>query len=249
MVFFLREIHCISVPLDLSTSYVDRLQAYSSAPQSRDISPVPSRPSSPHPSHDLPQLASPEYTLSGTDRPSSKRVSDLDTTVTAHENIKPTESTPLLTVTTVKSSNHSRSRSKSFSYGSHPDSEQGCDRLFFEGHHRHEPRSAHHSHHSRCLRKAGMFTPPEPPQGSGNGAGHQPRHESSHSSHEADGSHAFDADFGIGHSHGEHVQNVKVGKRRQVVGILVRQVFLSSRISFTHQFPLILPQRSYNWGS
>jgi len=240
--FFLALNH---LKLDLSTSYVDHLHAHSSAPQSREISPAPSRSPSrhplPHPPHPL-VAHSKNVSLEANAR---SPLVPPSTTRNIHESLTPTDSTPLLSSLPAKLPSHPRNRSKSFSYGTRTDGEQDCDAFFFEGHHRHELRWAHSSHHSRSLRKTGIFTPQTPPNGpqeSGNEAGHQHMHDPIFNANSHGHGHGFDTNFGMGLHHEEVVVNVKIGKERQVVGILVRttndtlQSIQNLQLTSSHRF-------------
>ena len=115
------------------------------------------------------------------------------------------------------SRNESRSprRTRSFSYGATEDRNDNVlqpDTYFFEGHHRHEVRSSHKCHHDRGPRKAVIYTSSTPiAVEDGCAVESVSRHEQSHP-----------AETGAsGHEDHGHDHRIKVGKKRQVVGILV----------------------------
>ncbi|EIW78000.1 zinc iron permease [Coniophora puteana RWD-64-598 SS2] len=230
----------------ISTSFVDQLQAAST-------------PSS------TPNDTSPERTPNGTDHttrcPSPK---PLD----SHP--PDSEHTPLIS----NGSSNPAQRSQTFHYGTahhhHAHArlhahgharESSPSQDIFEGHHRHERRSAHESHHDRGPRLPSMYGPEEFGQGQVAGVGHVQEH-SGHAGHghdgdeelggagagenECDRGHEHDDEHGRahdgggyhrhhhhyhghhghhhGHAHGHEHGNVKVGEKRQIVGILVLQL-------------------------
>jgi zinc transporter 1/2/3 len=189
--------------IDVSTSYVDRLQSYSSpsssiSPSPRDESPV-----------DLEcAQALPKFTN------------------TEHSN---PERTPLIGTTDSRHTLNDAHGPDS-SYGAvhcthdHVDSNAS---VFFESHHRHESRSLHLSHHERN-RPATMYGPAEYAQGRPSGAGHVHNSESDHYHRDGfEGAENFTNTHEHHHSHRNYHHDgregkIKVGKKRQIVGILVR---------------------------
>lgn len=190
--------------VDVSTSYVDRLQSYSSpsssiAPSPRDESPV-----------DLEcATALPKFTDAEHSNP---------------------ERTPLIGTTdshhTLSDVHHGPDSSYGAVHHTH-DHVDGNASEFFESHHRHESRSLHLSHHERS-RPTTMYGPAEFAPGRPGGAGHVQHSESDHHHH-----HGFEdtENFTDTHEHYHlhqqhhlrgHERKVKVGKKRQIVGILVR---------------------------
>lgn len=85
------------------------------------------------------------------------------------------------------------------------------DSYFFEGHHRHESRCSHDTHHERGFKLSSSYGPEEFEQGIANGIVHADDREL-HAGH--------------GHSHAldSEIEEVQVGKKRQIVGILVLQL-------------------------
>ncbi|KAG2360281.1 Zinc/iron permease [Suillus spraguei] len=165
----------------VSTSYVDRLQSYNS--------PIPS-PESTTPI--IPASTSP-----------TRRI----------ETPKPLECCASQSERThLVSSHSSRSprRTRSFSYGSTSQPHMH-DSYFFEGHHRHESRCSHDTHHERGFKLSSSYGPEEFEQGIANGIVHADDREL-HAGH--------------GHSHAldSEIEEVQVGKKRQIVGILVLQL-------------------------
>ncbi|OJA19394.1 hypothetical protein AZE42_11564 [Rhizopogon vesiculosus] len=177
----------------VSTSYVDRLQSYSSPPTSPG-STTPIIASSPHTPHSC-----------TTPRPPDSRASQSERShlISSHSSGSPR-------------------RTRSFSYGStsqHP--RHTHDSYFFEGHHRHETRCSHESHHERGLKLSSSYGPEEFGQGSVAGVGHVHDREL-HAEHGH--SHAVDAEDVDGRLESGEPKEVKVGKKRQIVGILVLQL-------------------------
>ena len=94
---------------------------------------------------------------------------------------------------------------------------------YFEGHHRHEPRNSHLSHHERT-RPTTMYGPGEFSQGQPSDVPHV-HHVASGHHHQ----HMFEDTEDVTDTHEHHFhhhidghEDFKVGKKRQIVGILVR---------------------------
>lgn len=186
--------------VDISTSYVDRLQSYSSPAPS--IVPTPQ-----------------DGILPGLERaPASPKFTDTEPSSS--------EQTPLMvtTVHTPRDPHHDPDPS----YGAVHHRDHTHDlvdsdaSIFFEGHHRHESRNLHQSHHERC-RPATMYGLGEFAQGQPSGVG-----GSGHRHHHVledveDVTYIPEPHHHHHHCHvDEHEGRVKVGKKRQIVGILVR---------------------------
>lgn len=190
----------------VSTSFVYRLQSYSSP--STSITPTPGDRSPPDLEH---ALATPKLTNTG--HLSSER-------------------TPLIRETDPHHAASHTHRDPDSSYGAvhhrgHThDSLDGDASLFFEGHHRHESRGLHHSHHERS-RPQTIYDSEEFEEAQPSGVGHVTHSEDGHHHHgfeDAEGvtdtpeDHHFHNHY---HSNG-HTDKDKAGKKRQIVGILVR---------------------------
>ncbi|KAI6040137.1 Zinc/iron permease [Pisolithus marmoratus] len=80
--------------------------------------------------------------------------------------------------------------------------------VIIEGHHRHEPRTAHSAHHERGPRLPCFYGPEEFGQGMALDVAEPHDHEVAHVNH---------------HHHGGDAHELRIGKKRQVVGILVLQ--------------------------
>ncbi|KIJ67160.1 hypothetical protein HYDPIDRAFT_126962 [Hydnomerulius pinastri MD-312] len=198
----------------ISTSYVDRLHSYNSPPASPGTTPRNGSP------------ARVDSGPSGSLTPKSVDATTADP-----------ECTPLISAHHHHYSHHHRPspsprRAQTFSYGSahhgHTHASENSETsVFFEGHHRHEPRGSHASHHDRGPRISSMYGPEEFGQGHPSGVGHIHDREGDHPHH----SHSLEGEDATGHSlhgsdfhgHGE-TEEVRVGKKRQVVGILVLQL-------------------------
>ncbi|KAG8215728.1 zinc iron permease [Butyriboletus roseoflavus] len=189
--------------VDVSTSYVDQLHSYSSPSTSTTPTPPTEFPA------DLERApATPKFIN------------------TEHSN---SERSPLIETT---DSGHARSgihHDLDHSYGAvHPcghthDRVDGDASAFFEGHHRHEPRDLHQSHHERN-RPTTMYGPEGFAQGrpSGMGSGHRHHYGFEDVEYVTD---TPEHDHFHQHSHVDgHEDGVKVGKKRQIVGILVLQL-------------------------
>ena len=191
--------------VDISTSYVDQLQSYSSPPSSiaqtpRDESPLDLERALPPPKFTSAEHSSPEET-------------PLIRTTHSHH----TPSDPRL--------------GPDCSYGAvhhhiHTHDLVNSDASeYFEGHHRHESRSVHSSHHERT-RPTTMYGPEEIVQSRPSNVGHVHHMEPGHSHHRGleaaecvTDAHAHQHFHQ--HHHG-HEDKIKVGNKRQIVGILVR---------------------------
>ncbi|KAG0704104.1 zinc iron permease [Suillus ampliporus] len=178
----------------ISTSYVDRLQSYNS--------PLPS------PESTTPEIASTPISTSptrhsDTPKPPESRASQSEQTHLIHSH-----------------TSQSPRRTRSFSYGStsHP---HAHDSYFFEGHHRYESRCSHDTHHERGFKLSSSYGPEEFEQGIVTGAGSVHNREL-----RAEHGHSHTLDSGIvGVRLGsDEPEEVKVGKKRQIVGILVLQL-------------------------
>ncbi|KAG2155357.1 zinc iron permease [Suillus bovinus] len=169
----------------VSTSYVDRLQSYSSPIQSPQSStPTASTPISTTPSH-----------RNHTPQPQESCASQSERThlVSSHSH-----------------SSHSPRRTRSFSYGSTSQPHRH-DSYFFEGHHRHEARCSHDTHHERGFKLSSSYGPEDFEQGVVNDIVHD---RELHVEHGHSHSHTLDSE----------IKEVQVGKKRQIVGILVLQL-------------------------
>ena len=183
--------------VDVSTSYVDRLQSYSSpsssiVPSPRDESPV-----------DL-ECAPPSPKFTDAEHSDPERTPLIGTTNSHH---------------TLSNAHHGQGSSYGAVHHTH-DHVDGNASEFFESHHRHESRSIHLSHHERS-RPTTMYGPAE------SGAGHVHHGESDHHHHGFENAENFTATHEHYHLHQHHHHDghegkVKVGKKRQIVGILVR---------------------------
>ncbi|KAI6127659.1 Zinc/iron permease [Pisolithus croceorrhizus] len=80
--------------------------------------------------------------------------------------------------------------------------------IIIEGHHRHEPRTAHSIHHERGPRLSYFYNPGENGQGMTLVDGGTPHHDVGN----------------LHHHHGHASHELRIGKKRQVVGILVLQL-------------------------
>ncbi|KAH0835594.1 zinc iron permease [Lanmaoa asiatica] len=176
--------------VDVSTSYVDQLQSYSSP--STSIAPTPP---DEFPSDLERAQASPKFTNSNTER--TPLIGPTDSDHIAND----VQHSPDASYGTVHHRGHMH------------DLVDGDALAFFEGHHRHEPRDLHRSHHERS-RPATMYGPVDE-QGRPSGPYHH-HHWSENTEDVAD-----TAEHPHCHIDG-HENEVKVGKKRQIVGILVR---------------------------
>ena len=180
---------------DVSTAYVDQLHSYSSP--STSIAPTPRDESA-----DLERApATPK--LTNTEHSHSERTPLIETTDSVQHDLG-------LSYGAIHHRNHTHDRVDSNAS------------TFFEGHHRHEPRDLHQSHHERS-RPTTMYGPEEFAQDQPSGVS-----ESGHWHH-----HGFEDVECVTdtpehnhihqHYHADmHEDGVKVGKKRQIVGILVR---------------------------
>lgn len=168
----------------ISTSYVDRLQSYSS--------PIPS------PESTTPIIASTPISVTPTHR--------IDTPKPIDSCASQSERTHLVH----SHSSQSPRRTRSFSYGSTSQPHRH-DSYFFEGHHRHESRCSHDTHHERGLKLSSSYGPEELEQGIVTGIVHA-------------GDRELRAEHGHSHAPDSEIEEVQVGKKRQIVGILVLQL-------------------------
>lgn len=211
---------------DISTSYVDRLQSYASLPSS----PNSSRPETPTHPHTHPHIESESH------------YTEADTTHALHQE-QPTskpkpapltlsEHTPLIS-TPVAQPQISCSQTVPHPHP-HPHSHTHAISQFFDGHHRHESRGRHGEHHERSPRIAAapvVYTPEASPAshthgrkngacrhhgGNGHGHGHTHGYGFVDEADEDEESESSQERCEDGHS-----ERAKVGKKRQVVGILV----------------------------
>ncbi|KAG2048622.1 Zinc/iron permease [Suillus hirtellus] len=163
----------------VSTSYVDRLHSYGS--------PTPS-----------PRSTTPITTSTPISTTPTRRV---DTPKPLESSASQSERTHLVH----SYSPQSPRRTRSFSYGSTSQPHRH-DSYFFEGHHRHEARCSHDTHHERGFKLSSSYDPEELEQGT-----------------TADIVH--DRVLGAEHAHSHTLDSeIKVGKKRQVVSILVLQL-------------------------
>ncbi|KAG1744962.1 zinc iron permease [Suillus paluster] len=178
----------------VSTSYVDRLQSYNS--------PLPSPESTTPVISSTPISASPTRQFD-TPKPPESRTSQSEQTHLIHSH-----------------TSKSPRRTRSFSYGSTSEQHRH-DSYFFEGHHRHESRCSHDTHHERGLKLSSSYGPEELGQGIATGVGNAHDREL----HAGNGhSHTFDSEIADGRLENGEPGEVKVGKKRQIVGILVLQL-------------------------
>ncbi|KAG2121588.1 zinc iron permease [Suillus clintonianus] len=177
----------------VSTSYVDRLQSYSS-PLSSPESTTPIIASTP--------ISATPTRRGDTPKPLESHASQSERSHLVHSY-----------------SSQSPRRTRSFSYGS-TNQPHRHDSYFFEGHHRHESRCSHDTHHERGLKLSSSYGPEEFEQGTAAGSAHvhvrglHPEHGHSHT---------LDSVIADGRLEDEP-EEVKVGKKRQIVGILVLQL-------------------------
>ncbi|KAH7914930.1 zinc iron permease [Hygrophoropsis aurantiaca] len=153
----------------ISTSYVDRLQSYSSPPASPK-----------------PDAAEDSSTLPS---PSS-----------AHDHA------PLI------NGQPKTRRTKSFSYGScgHQQQSAAADSYFFQGHHRHESRSSHVAHHDRGPRLPVIYHDREA------------SHVHTHTHGQSGGGALVEQEDGLDVN--PETEEIRIGKKRQIVGIIVLQL-------------------------
>ncbi|KAG1764467.1 zinc iron permease [Suillus occidentalis] len=168
----------------ISTSYVDRLQSYSS--------PIPS------PESTTPIIATTPISVTPTPRaatpkPIESRASQSERTHLVHSH-----------------SSQSPRRTRSFSYGSTSQPHRH-DSYFFEGHHRHESRCSHDTHHERGLKLSSSYGSEGLERGIVTGNVHADDRE-------------LRAEHGHSHTPNSEIEEVQVGKKRQIVGILVLQL-------------------------
>ncbi|KAF7986876.1 hypothetical protein HWV62_12620 [Athelia sp. TMB] len=194
----------------VSTSYVDRLQAYDSEPSS---------PSASYPA--TPSLERPNPT------PYMRKITP--SCVNAiHE---PTEYSPLIPSALEPPASLDNRHTQSFSYGhSHAADAQAQSRhhahshaisRFFTGHHRHEPRGSHEEHHDRSPRIAAapvLYT-----ESLERDLERSAGHHHDHCGHLHDEDSDEEASVLAG-EHGPDSGKARMGKRRQIVGILVLQM-------------------------
>ena len=95
---------------------------------------------------------------------------------------------------------------------------------FFEGHHRHESRDAHQSHHERTRHQT-MYGPVGFERVPPSSVAHINHDEPGHRCHLLEGAEGVADSHSFHHHHHGHQDKVKVGKNRQIVGILVRLDF------------------------
>ncbi|KAG1864967.1 zinc iron permease [Suillus subalutaceus] len=167
-----------------STSYVDRLQSYSS--------PIPS-PESTTPITTSPPISAALTCRDDTPKPIESRASQSERTHLVHSHSSP-----------------SPRRTRSFSYGSTSQPHRH-DSYFFEGHHRHESRCSHDTHHERGFKLSSSYGPEEFQQGIVTGIVNVRDRE-------------LHAEHGHLHTLDSEMEEVQVGKKRQIVGILVLQL-------------------------
>ncbi|KAN0078108.1 Zinc/iron permease [Tylopilus felleus] len=192
----------------ISTSYVDRLQSYSSPPSSiastpRDESTV-----------DL-ERATPSAKFANTERSSAEQTPLIGTTDSHHTPSDPHHS-PDSSYGAVHHHVHTH------------DLGNGDASEYFEGHHRHESRSVHMSHHERT-RPTTMYGPGGFSQSQPSDVCHVHHIESNHRHHHGfedaeDVTHPHEHHFHQHHHLEGHGDEIKVGKKRQIVGILVLQL-------------------------
>ncbi|KIK96962.1 hypothetical protein PAXRUDRAFT_825400 [Paxillus rubicundulus Ve08.2h10] len=185
----------------ISTSYVDRLQSYSSPPTSLGSTPGDESPS--------------VLCRGRSESPKFIGTTGLDP-----------ERTPL--VTAPHNHPHHPHHTQAFSYGStahhgHTHGHaNGAASTFFEGHHRHESRDIHLSYHDRGPRLPIMYDPEEFGQDPLSGVGHAHDRDGHHHAHD------LEDDEIVAHIHHHRHEagdgEVIVGKKRQIVGILVLQL-------------------------
>ena len=125
-------------------------------------------------------------------------------------------------------STRSRAPSISFPYTSYTERETDCEGLFFEGHHRHESRVSHDAHHAR-IPKA-LYPPLDVEQVNENGVVCEDTNRKHHGKgHEHHHHHHHAVNIGCTGNEDEQEGSLdgvnRIGGRRQVVGILVSQVF------------------------
>ncbi|KAG2036630.1 Zinc/iron permease [Suillus americanus] len=169
----------------VSTSYVDRLQSYSS--------PIPS------PESTTPITASTPISAALTRHVDTPKPIECCASQSERAHLVPSHSS------------QSPRRTRSFSYGSTSQPHRH-DSHFFEGHHRHESRCSHDAHHERGFKLSSSYGPEEFEQGIVTGIVNVHDREL-HAEH--------------GHSHtldSEIDEEVQVGKKRQIVGIIVLQL-------------------------
>lgn len=166
----------------VSTSYVDRLHSYGS-PTSSPRSTTPITASTP--------ISTTPTRRVDTPKPLDSSASQSERTHLVHSY-----------------SPQSPRRTRSFSYGSTSQPHRH-DSYFFEGHHRHEARCSHDTHHERGFKLSSSYDPEELEQGI-----------------VADivNERVLDAEHGHSHTLDSEIKEVHVGKKRQVVGILVLQL-------------------------
>ncbi|KII84827.1 hypothetical protein PLICRDRAFT_57339 [Plicaturopsis crispa FD-325 SS-3] len=197
-----------------STAFVDRLQSYESPSTSPDTSDLESSSSTTPPSPTLDTIA---------EDPSNGDSPPIPTDPRA----------PLLTHPPIPTKNGVPGRSVSYSYGTSENTNSNTNPpvppsslQFFDGHYRYEPRAAHEAHHHLGPKRAPVYAPVEPDHSRienvrGHGQPHEHGHAHSHA-HAAGHSHGHSLGYDEDAEAGAHA--VRVGKKRQVVGILVLQM-------------------------
>lgn len=169
----------------ISTAYVDRLHSYSS--------PIPS-----------PKSSTPTTAASTPVPATINRRTDTP---------NPIESCAAQSERTHLVSSHSSQsprRTRSFSYGSTSQPHRH-DSYFFEGHHRHEARCSHDTHHERGFKLSSSYGPEDFEQDIVTGIVDVHDRE-------------LHAEHGHSHMLDSQIEEVQVGKKRQIVGILVLQL-------------------------
>ncbi|KAI6131734.1 zinc iron permease, partial [Pisolithus thermaeus] len=174
-----------------STAYVDRLQSYSSPTVTRGSTPCTRSPSPyDEETSGLPQTSHhPDSSHYGTTTPlASGNLNAMH----RHGDVLPTGS---LGTYTAQSALRLDEVTQDAS-------------IIIEGHHRHEPRTAHSIHHERGPRLSYFYNPGENGQGMTLVDGGTPHHDVGN----------------LHHHHGHASHELRIGKKRQVVGILVLQL-------------------------
>lgn len=214
------------MPSDISTSFVDRLQSYPSPAST----PPQSSPTSRASSLAIPRTHDPESLDASEHSALISNTTNEYGTLPSHHHHHAEHS-----LDSLPARDHLPHRSISISTIPHTPAE---DDIFSGGHHRHEPRSSHYSHHSssgpgrrQSLQKLSedvqVTTTPVPSQQTHSkyrsGSSHRPHNLN----HGHDHGHAhltmehWDPDSHEDEGDVELTAEVKIGHRRQVVGILV----------------------------
>ncbi|TFY55044.1 hypothetical protein EVG20_g9464 [Dentipellis fragilis] len=210
----------------LSTSYVDHLQSYPSAPPSPKIEPI----------------TGPAGPMSAVD-PAQVAVVPLSPSLHSSTPLPPSENTPLLSSSSEPASPRAECTALPISTSSHQVRSCHCRGPtsyiggLFSGHHRHESRAIHEEHHGQPPRGSAILLSGEDAEAALEGVRHSHRKSGHEHEHEHEHEHGHEGN-GVVHRHahghadletlaGSEVSEeevVAIGRKRQIVGILVLQL-------------------------